>query len=961
MCGVAGVFGYAQDAPPVDEGELRRIRDAMLARGPDGSGLWVADNRRVGLGHRRLSVIDLSDGGAQPMATPDGRHWITYNGEVYNYRELRGELEAKGFTFRSQSDTEVLLHLYADRGREMVHALRGMFAFAIWDASDQSLFLARDPFGIKPLYYADDGQTIRFASQVKALLEGGAVNTAPEPAGSTGFLIWGAVPEPFTLYRGIRALPAGAHLTVRRDNKPAIDIYFCIRDELVRAQGRSPSRRARNDVLDEALLDSVRHHLISDVPVGVFLSSGLDSTLVTALASDEVKRPLHAITLGFREYRGTDNDEVPLAEAVAARYGIRHETSFVSREDFESEFDNILAHMDQPSIDGVNTYFIGRAAARAGLKVTLSGLGGDELFGGYPSFRHVPWLAQSLRFMKWLPMLGRTVRLLSAPLLRSVTSTKFASLLEYGGSYPGAYLLRRALLMPWELNEILDPATVDIGLSRLNLQGNLEATVQELRGSRARVAALELSWYMRNQLLRDADWAGMAHSVEIRTPLVDVCLFRALAPLLVGTDPPGKLDAVAMLERSLPKSFLHRPKTGFGTPVREWTAARELPPARQRGLRGWALRVLPPQPRLFRALALVSEGFGGTGGIAKFNRDLLTAVSGMPDCAEVVALSRTAGSETGQLPPRLRFPAKAARGKLSFILEAFAQVLEGHFDLIVVAHINMSALGIALGVIARAKSILVVHGIDAWKAHRSALVRRSLPRFSRVIGVSRLTLDRLSSWSGIDANKMRLLPNCVDVGKYGLRPKAAALLRELDIEGRTVLLTVGRLANEERYKGFDEVLEALPMLARRVPDVVYVICGEGPDRPRLEAKAEKLGLRERVRFTGFIPDALKADYYSLADAYVMPSRGEGFGIVFLEAMACGIPVMGSLVDGSREALLEGELGVLVDPAVISEVAEGIARTLSRAKGVPSRLDHFSLGRYQERATTIVREVVVPKL
>ncbi len=961
MCGIAGIFAYGNAAPPVDREELLRIREAMQVRGPDGVGLWVSGDGRVGLAHRRLAIIDLSPDGAQPMATPDGGLCVTFNGEIYNYRELRRELEAKGNSFRTQSDTEVLLHLYADRGPEMVHALRGMYAFGIWDAREQSLFLARDPFGIKPLYYADNGHTIRFASQVKALLKGTAVNTAPEPAGSVGFLIWGAVPEPFTLYRGVRALRAGAYLIARRDDGPELSTYFSIRDELVRAQECPPPARTRHEVLAEALHDSVRHHLVSDVPVGVFLSSGLDSALVAAMAAKEISGPLHAITLGFREYLGTANDEVPLAQTVAARYGARHETSFVSREDFESEFENILAAMDQPSTDGVNTYFVSRAAARSGLKVALSGLGGDELFGGYPSFRHIPRLAEWLRFMTWLPTLGRAARFLSAPLLRSVTSPKFAGLFEYGGSYGGAYLLRRGLFMPWELDEILDPATVEAGLSSLDLQICLEGTVQGVRKPRPRVAALEFSWYMRNQLLRDADWAGMAHSLEIRLPLVDVGLFKAVAPFLVGAEPPGKLDAVATLEKSLPEALLHRRKTGFGTPVRDWIAARTPSNAQQRGLRGWALQVLPPQPKLFRALVLVTDAFGGKGGIAKFNRDLLTSIANMPDCAEVVALPRLIQAEMEQLPSRLGFLTTAARGKLVYMRVALGQVFRSHFDLVVSGHINMSPLGVVLAKLARAKSILIVHGIDAWTPHRSALVRMSLPSFERVVGVSQITLDRMSGWSGIDSVRTRVLPNCVDLSKYGPGPKPAALARKLGIEGRTVLMTVGRLATEERYKGFDEVLEALPVLAEKIPDVVYVVCGEGPDRTRLEAKAATLGVRDRVRFAGFIPEAEKADYYRLADAYVMPSRGEGFGIVFLEAMACGIPVMGSQLDGSREALLGGKLGVLVNPDSASEVAAGIVSTLSHAKGVSERLDHFSFWRYQERVATIAREAIGAEL
>ena len=958
MCGIAGIFAYSDAAPPVDREELLRIREAMTVRGPDGAGIWVSGDRRVGLAHRRLAIIDLSQEGAQPMATPDGRLSIIFNGEIYNYRELRCELETKGYRFRSQSDTEVLLHLYADRGSEMVHALRGMYSFGIWDAREQLLFLVRDPFGIKPLYYSDDGQSFRFASQVKALLKGRAVDAAPDPGGSVGFLIWGAVPEPFTLYREIHALPAGSYLIARRASAGSVlTTYFSVRDELIRAQEGPPPARARPEVLYEALHQSVCHHLVSDVPVGVFLSSGLDSALVTALASRSISGPLHAITLGFAEYRGTPNDEVPHAQTIAARYGARHETSFVSREDFESEFQNILAQMDQPSIDGVNTYFVSRAAARSGLKVALSGLGGDEIFGGYPSFQHVPRLAEWLRFMRWLPTMGRAARFLSAPLLRSVTSPKFAGLLEHGGSYGGAYLLRRGLFMPWELDDLLDPATVETGISKLDLQTRLEMTVQGLRMPRSRVTALELSWYMRNQLLRDADWAGMAHSLEIRLPLVDVGLFKALAPLLVSAEPPGKLEAVATLQKSLPKLLLRRRKTGFSAPVREWIVAMAPSNSRQRGLRGWALQVLPPQPKLFRALVLVTDAFGGSGGIAKFNRDLLTSIANMPDCAGVVALPRHIRAEIEELPSRLTFLMRAARGTLAYTQLAFGQVLRGHFDLVVSGHINMSPLSVVLAKLAKAKSILVVHGIDAWAPHRSALVRMSLPLFDRVVGVSRTTLERLSQWSGIDSLRTRLLPNCVDLSKYSPGPKSSALAKKLGVDGRTVLLTVGRLATQERSKGFDEVLEALPVLAERIPEIVYVVCGEGPDRVRLEAKASALGVRDRVVFAGFIPEADKAEYYRLADAYVMPSRGEGFGIVFLEAMASGVPVMGSQLDGSREALLEGELGVLVNPDDASEVVAGIVRTLSRPKGVPERLDHFSFGRYRERVAAIAREAV----
>src|SRR3984893_70877 len=236
MCGIAGIYAYHYAANPVDRVELRRIRDHMAARGPDGLGEGDSSDERVGFGHRRLTIIDLSERGAQPMASPHGKLVVTFNGEIYNYRQLRSSLEARGYDFRSQSDTEVLLHLYAEMGAAMVNELRGMFAFALWDADKGGLLLARDPYGIKPLYYADDGWTLRFASQVKALLSGGKISRNPEPAGWVGFCLFGSVPEPFTTYQEIRALPAGATLCVDRVGTRQAKQYFSIADAYCRSE-----------------------------------------------------------------------------------------------------------------------------------------------------------------------------------------------------------------------------------------------------------------------------------------------------------------------------------------------------------------------------------------------------------------------------------------------------------------------------------------------------------------------------------------------------------------------------------------------------------------------------------------------------------------------------------------------------------------------------------------------------
>jgi asparagine synthase (glutamine-hydrolysing) len=600
MCGIAAIFAYDSSAPGVNEGELVAIRDRMAARGPDGAGLWIDSVRRVGLGHRRLSIIDISDAGHQPMLLPGKNLVIVFNGEIYNYRELRTGLERKGCRFHSQCDTEVLLQLYAEYGEAMLGKLRGMFAFIIWDGVKQTLFLARDPFGIKPLYWADDGKTFRAASQVKALLEGGGIDTSPESAGHVGYFLWGHVPAPYTLYRGIRNLPAGHCMTVEVGGKKRLHNFCSIPEILAEAEirrtkdGRQASdfRVPDSDLLGASLRDSVRHHLIADVPVGVFLSSGLDSTTIAALAS-EFGGQLRTVTLGFEEYKGTANDETPLAEEVARHYGTNHQTIWVTRKDFENDMDRLFHAMDQPSCDGVNSYFISKAAAQTGLKVALSGLGGDELFGGYPSFQEIPRAVSAFRLFQQSRWLGRAARIVTAPVLMRMTSPKYAGLLEYGGTYGGAYMLRRGMFMPWELPEILDADLAREGWNELQTVARLDDTANGIQSSQLKVSALEMTWYMRHQLLRDTDWASMRHSLEVRVPLVDTTLLQALGPMLSDGNRPVKRDIALTPHSPLPATVLDRPKRGFTVPVRQWLLEQNQKTENrkqksgERGLRGW--------------------------------------------------------------------------------------------------------------------------------------------------------------------------------------------------------------------------------------------------------------------------------------------------------------------------------------------------------------------------------------
>jgi asparagine synthase (glutamine-hydrolysing) len=575
MCGIAGIYAYHYAANAVDRAELRRIRDHMAARGPDGVGEWYSQDEHVGLGHRRLTIIDLSERGAQPMTSADGKLVVTFNGEIYNYRKLRAALETRGCVFRSETDTEVLLHLYAEKGEAMVNDLRGMFAFGLWDAERNALLLARDPYGIKPLYYADDGWTFRFASQVKALLAGGHVSRNQEPAGWVGFCLFGSVPEPFTTYQEIRALPAGSTLWVDRVGSRETKYYFSIADTYCTAEARSSPANDEdlNLAARQALRDSVRHHLVADVPVGAFLSSGIDSGALVGLMRDVGQRDIQTVTLAFEEFRGRQDDEAPIAAEIATQYGTRHTTRFVTEREFRDDLPKILDAMDQPTIDGLNTWFVSKAARELGLKVAISGLGGDELFGGYPSFRDVPLCVHALAIPGRIPGLGDLTRRLLSSLgyFSRVANPKAAGLLKYGGTYGGAYLLRRGLFMPWELETVVGADTARLGLRRLDPLKHIETRLRPRPTTNfGKVAVLESTLYMRNQLLRDTDWASMAHSLEVRVPLVDAKLLSHVAPVTTKNGSLSKRMLGNSPRAPLPAKVIERPKTGFGTPIHAW-------------------------------------------------------------------------------------------------------------------------------------------------------------------------------------------------------------------------------------------------------------------------------------------------------------------------------------------------------------------------------------------------------
>lgn len=552
MCGIAGIIGGGgADA-------VARMNDCLAHRGPDDEG--VAELRDSAgelcgaIGQRRLSIIDLSSGGHQPMFAGDGRFAIVFNGEIYNYRELKRELEASGVRFRSASDTEVILEGLARHGAAFVGRLRGMFALVHWDKETRTATVARDRFGIKPLLWARKGNSIAFASELRALRNGGAATDVISPSALDSYLAWGAVAEPVTMLEGATALPAGAVATVSFRDGRATDPTIVARYLPLEPQGapveNDPVRAAA--IVRDALRDSVAHHLIADVPVAAFLSGGIDSSLVCALAADAGASRLDTFTVVFGE---REFDEAPFARAAAKAIGSNHHEIALTADEFLSSLDDAFAAMDQPSLDGLNTFVVSRAVRRAGIKVVLSGLGGDEMFAGYPSFRRARSLARG-----WLGV--RALRPLRSSLVgRGVRGAKLAAVLDANDPAAAAYVASR-LLFPGDgalggsadaAHNLAEPPA---GLSLLQ-----------------RVSWYELTGYMRNVLLRDSDIFSMAHGLELRVPFVDPVV--AAASLAVGDGvkiargrtKPLLVDAIG---DRLPREILYRPKRGFTLPFDRW-------------------------------------------------------------------------------------------------------------------------------------------------------------------------------------------------------------------------------------------------------------------------------------------------------------------------------------------------------------------------------------------------------
>ena len=568
MCGIAGIVGGYRHERARDA--IEAMTAAQFHRGPDDGGTEVLEHASgtVALGARRLAILDLTAAGHQPMTDEVTGNVLAYNGEIYNFLELRDELVAAGHSFHGRGDTEVILIGYRAWGRAVLDRLRGMFAFALWDAQQRRLVLARDHLGIKPLYYAATSDGFVCASELRAILAGGLVDATLDRRGLASYLAYGAVQEPFTIVEQIKALPAGSWMEVdehgapvsegRYWDFPAIQSNQASEAELV-AHGR------------ELLEGSVKRHLLSDVPLGVFLSSGLDSTSIAGLAQLASDHEVHAFTVSFPEEEALN--ESPVARTAATRLGLVFHDVPVDRQTALEWATNGLEAMDQPAMDGLNTYIVARAVREAGLTVALSGQGGDEVFGGYRSFTAVPKIASFDRALRFVPtgMRSGLAAAITRPggRIRSEKARDVTSVTDIDDIY---FMFRR--MLPDHDMHALGYTPNGSGLTTNFLDPGLPSRALVDGDPVATVGRHETQFYLGNTLLRDGDVYGMASSLEIRVPMLDRDVvdwaFSLPGDVLLPRGKPPKHLLRRICADLLGADQLERPKQGFNLPLAMW-------------------------------------------------------------------------------------------------------------------------------------------------------------------------------------------------------------------------------------------------------------------------------------------------------------------------------------------------------------------------------------------------------
>lgn len=565
MCGFIASFG--QDV------NYKGFEDAMehlKRRGPDSKGIWIKDD--VFLGSRRLAIFDLNNRSNQPMTSLCSRYILLFNGAIYNYKALRKYLIKSGIKLKTFSDTEVILELFALEGPKMLHRLQGMFAFLIWDIENKEAFAARDPYGIKPLYIAKNTNGLILASQIKTLLATKKIKNDKDLFSEYFFKNFGFVIEPHTWFNNIKSLKSGHYIKVKEGKIITEKQWYNIENLWVNADKniKKISKKECIKLVNEAVTDTIKKHLIADVPIGIFLSAGIDSALLASIVSSNSKKNIIAITVLFDDFKNSNYDETHKAKIISEKLGLKHHIFKVTKEDFFKDLPLILSAMDQPSIDGINTWYASKAAAKLNLKVVFSGLGGDEIFFGYDHYKKIPIIKKYLSLLRKVPLFSTICEIFLNFLSYINKDQRLKFLLKYSDSISKLWFLKRSILyfndvtIKKEEKNILNISNFYNEFFEKDLNYNFKDT-------KIHLSQLDSLIYMKNQLLRDSDWASMYHGIELRTPFVDIGLIEKLKDLMNSYSSYENKEIVKLSFNSiLPKEAMQNKKIGFQTPINKW-------------------------------------------------------------------------------------------------------------------------------------------------------------------------------------------------------------------------------------------------------------------------------------------------------------------------------------------------------------------------------------------------------
>lgn len=978
MCGICGFANYRND------NLLKSMAARLSHRGPDEDGFY-SDGDRVSLGMRRLKIIDLTTG-SQPVFNEDRTIAVVFNGEIYNFRELRAGLEAKGHRFYTRTDTEVLAHLYEEHGEEFPKLLRGMFAFALWDARERRLLLARDQFGIKPLFYAQAGDKFFFASELKALLRSPEISRDLDPEALDAYFTFLYIPSPLTAYKHIRKLEPAQTLSLRA-GRAEIKTYWRVPEF-----GAAPARTEAEylEGIDDLLGRSVTEQLVSDVPLGLLLSGGMDSSAALYYMSRSLREPVKTFTIGYGP-RDASFNETARARLLAGHFGADHHEALLEP-DVRCIMEKLAAGFDEPFADAsaIPTYLV-TGEARKQVTVALTGIGGDELFAGYPRHLGARLLPAYLR----LPAPAR--RLLAAAagrLPESASSFNTPGRLKRFlkgsvGDFRSAYESWTSYFTPEERAGLYAGGLLAAaGPGGRRLSGRLETPDD--------IYAYELRNYLSDDLLCLADRASMANSLELRVPFLDVRLaeFMAGAPLSLKT---GGFRLKSMLKKvmagRLPPEIISGAKQGFQVPMARWLGEE---------IKDFVGEVLSPaalkkngclDPERVGALLREHEGGGRNLGdqvyaaamfelwLSGLGRRPAAAPSGAIElrerltilvCTDIIPQDDEGGSgrvawetarELTAMGHKVVALTKGAPGKPPLeteegieirrygsdpfkLFREVRQVIERHgrVDLL---HLHHPYTGLLAALSApRAPRVYSFHSpwgeeymmrggdlgygrprLLAGTWLRKAMERTALGLSDVVFNASAFMADKLKAAHGLDS---RIEPLGVDVKKFSPAADRTALRKKLGLPGDGLLVfTVRNLVGR---MGLENLVEAAGAVAKENPRVHFVIGGRGYLRNKLDRMILDAGLEKNVRLAGFIPEAELPAYYQCADLFVLPTAAlEGFGLVTLEAMACGTPVLATPVAANLEVLGRFDREMLLKGASAADIAAGIAVFLKKDK------------------------------